>query len=126
MSIRLLGYGYGYGQMMPATYSAYNVPYQYRSLYYDTPDHYYRYAPGAIYQVDPTTSLITAVAALADRRNDGRAAASGRLWRLQCAVQYRATYYDTPDDWYRYRTAYLSGRPDDPAGDGARRLRSLT
>jgi hypothetical protein len=59
-----LGYGYGFGQTMPLSYSAYNVPYDYRPFYQDTADAYYRYAPGAIYQVDPQTSLITAVAAL--------------------------------------------------------------
>ena len=45
--------GYGVGQMLPSAYSYYNVPYQYRSMYYDTPDYSYWYAPGAIYQYDP-------------------------------------------------------------------------
>ncbi len=42
-------------------YDAYNVPYQYRSQYYDTPQNTYRYANGNIYQVDPTTRLVTAI-----------------------------------------------------------------
>ena len=62
--IPMYGYGYGYGQMLPASYSTYNVPYQYRDLYSDTADYHYRYAPGAIYQVDPSSNLITAVASL--------------------------------------------------------------
>jgi hypothetical protein len=60
----MLGYGYGYGQMMPASYSAYNVPYGYRSLYQDNNDHLYRYAPGSIYRVDAGTGLIDSIAAL--------------------------------------------------------------
>jgi hypothetical protein len=99
----LLGYGYGYGQMMPLTYSAYNVPYQYRPYYYDTSDSYYRYAPGAIYQVDPSTSLITAVAALLSPNS----LAIGQPMPIGYSAYnvpyaYRSTYYDTPNDWYRY------------------------
>jgi len=103
----LLGYGYGYGQMMPLTYSAYNVPYQYRPLYFDTADSYYRYAPGAIYQVDPTTSLITAVAALlTGGLNVGQPLPMGYS-AYNVPYQYRATYYDTPDAWYRYSNGYV-------------------
>ena len=51
--IPLYAGGYGVGQMLPSSYAYYNVPYQYRSLYYDTPDYGYWYAPGAIYQYDP-------------------------------------------------------------------------
>jgi hypothetical protein len=99
----MLGYGYGYGQMMPMTYSAYNVPYQYRPYYYDTSDAYYRYAPGAIYQVDPTTSLITAVAALLSPNSlaVGQPLPVGYS-AYNVPYDYRARYYDTPNDWYRY------------------------
>ena len=31
----------------------YNVPYDYRATYYDTPNAWYRYNNGYIYQVDP-------------------------------------------------------------------------
>jgi hypothetical protein len=104
----LLGYGYGYGQMMPLQYSAYNVPYQYRPYYYDTSDYYYRYAPGAIYQVDPTTSLITAVAALLSPNS----LAIGQPLPLGYSAYnvpyaYRSAYYDTPNDWYRYSNGYI-------------------
>src|SRR3569623_544026 len=57
-------YGYGVGQMLPASYGYYNVPYQYRSVYYDTPDYNYWYEPGAIYQVAPPSQLVTSVASL--------------------------------------------------------------
>ena len=103
----MLGYGYGYGQMMPATYSAYNVPYQYRPLYYDTSDYYYRYAPGAIYQVDPTTSLVTAVAALlTGGMTVGQPLPMGYS-AYNVPYQYRTAYYDTPNDWYRYSNGYV-------------------
>jgi hypothetical protein len=103
-----LGYGYGYGQIMPASYSAYNVPYQYRPYYYDTGDYYYRYAPGAIYQVDPTTSLITAVAALLSPNplNVGQPLPMGYS-AYNVPYAYRTTYYDTPDAWYRYSNGYI-------------------
>ena len=50
--------GYGVGQLLPASYGYYNVPYAYRSQFVDNDDYYYRYAPGAIYQVDRGTALI--------------------------------------------------------------------
>ena len=34
--IPLYDSGYGVGQMLPASYGYYNVPYQYRDMYYDT------------------------------------------------------------------------------------------
>jgi hypothetical protein len=98
----LLGYGHGFGQMMPATYSAYNVPYQYRPAFYDTPDNYYRYAPGAIYQVDPQTSLITGVAALlTNGLTVGQPLPAG-YGVYNVPYDYRTTYYDTPNAMYRY------------------------
>ena len=55
------GTNFGVGQMLPAGYDVYNVPYQYRDRYYDDDRYMYRYADGHIYQVDPTTRLISAV-----------------------------------------------------------------
>ncbi|MEO8547998.1 MAG: hypothetical protein ABI422_06490 [Sphingomicrobium sp.] len=106
--IPMYGNGYGYGQMLPASYSAYNVPYQYRSMYYDTPDSYYRYAPGAIYQVDPSSSLITAVASLLT----GNGLSVGQRMPMgygayNVPLAYRAQYYDTPDAWYRYNNGNI-------------------
>jgi hypothetical protein len=56
----LTGDQFAVGQRMPAGYDVYNVPYEYRDRYYDTPQYDYRYADGYIYQVDPTTQLIAA------------------------------------------------------------------
>jgi hypothetical protein len=48
------------GSPMPPGYDIYNVPYPYRGQYADGPDAWYRYSDGYIYQVDPTTQLVTA------------------------------------------------------------------
>jgi hypothetical protein len=48
------------GSPMPPGYDVYNVPYPYRSQYPDGPDARYRYSDGYLYQVDPTTQLVTA------------------------------------------------------------------
>jgi hypothetical protein len=60
----LAGDPWAVGQPMPAGYYAYNVPPSYRPRYYDTPDSWYRYSDGYIYQVDPTTQLVSAVISL--------------------------------------------------------------
>ena len=57
----LLTGGLAVGQPLPPSYSVYNVPLGYRDTYYDRPDAWYRYSDGYIYQVDPTTQLITAI-----------------------------------------------------------------
>jgi len=100
-------YGYGVGQMLPAGYGYYNVPYQYRSMYYDTSDYNYWYAPGAIYQVDPSSQLITAVASLlSPGLSVGQALPMGYdVYNVPYA--YRSTYYDTPNAWYRYNNGYI-------------------
>ena len=59
--VALLAGDLGVGQPLPAGYDVYNVPYAYRDEYQDTPDHWYRYNDGYIYQVDPKTRLIQAV-----------------------------------------------------------------
>lgn len=56
----LTGDTFNIGSPMPAGYDVYNVPYDYRDRYFDTPDANYRYSDGYIYQVDPTTQLIAA------------------------------------------------------------------
>jgi len=100
-------YGYGVGQVLPASYGYYNVPYQYRDMYYDTSDYNYWYAPGAIYQVDPSSQLITSVASLLSP-----GLSVGQPLPLGYDVYnvpygYRATYYDTPTAWYRYNNGYI-------------------
>jgi len=99
--------GYGVGQLLPSAYSYYNVPMQYRTLYYDTPDYGYWYAPGAIYQYDQRSSLITSVAALmAPGFTVGQALPMG-YDVYNVPYDYRATYYDTPNAWYRYNNGYI-------------------
>jgi hypothetical protein len=57
----LTGQPLNVGQRMPQGYDVYNVPYDYRDRYYDTPDMRYRYNDGYVYRVDPTTQLVTAI-----------------------------------------------------------------
>jgi hypothetical protein len=99
--------GYGVGQLLPSAYSYYNVPMQYRSLYYPTADYSYWYAPGAIYQYDPRSSMITSVAALmAPGFSVGQPLPAGYdVYNVPYA--YRSTYYDTPTAWYRYNNGYI-------------------
>jgi hypothetical protein len=99
--------GYGVGQMLPAAYSYYNVPLQYRSMYYPTADYSYWYAPGAIYQYDQRSSLITSVAALMSPGfTIGQPLPAG-YGMYNVPLAYRATYYDTPNAWYRYNNGYI-------------------
>lgn len=99
--------GYGVGQMLPSAYSYYNLPMQYRDMYYPTADYSYWYAPGAIYQYDRSSSLITSVAALMSPGfTIGQPLPVGyNMYNVPMA--YRATYYDTPNAWYRYDNGYI-------------------
>ena len=105
--IPLLDRGYGVGQMLPTSYSYYNVPYQYRSLYYDGDDYYYRYAPGAIYQVDRDSQLITSVASLLTGGLSVGQPLPPAYSAYNVPYQYRTTYFDSPDAWYRYNNGYI-------------------
>ncbi len=99
--------GYGVGQMLPSAYNYYNVPSQYRSLYYDTPDTGYWYAPGAIYQYDQRSSMITSVASLLSPGfSIGQQLPMG-YDAYNVPYDYRQTYYDTPDASYRYNNGYI-------------------
>ena len=99
--------GYGVGQMLPSAYNYYNVPMQYRDLYYPTADTSYWYAPGAIYQYDPSSSLITSVAALmSPGLTIGQPLPAG-YDVYNVPYGYRSTYYDTPNAWYRYNNGYI-------------------
>jgi hypothetical protein len=105
--IPLYAGGYGVGQYLPSSYGYYNVPYQYRDMYYNTPDHNYWYAPGAIYQVDPTTQLISAVASLlAPGFSVGQQLPAG-YGMYNVPMAYRDTYYDTSSAWYRYNNGHI-------------------
>ena len=99
--------GYGVGQLLPTAYRTYNVPTQYRSMYYNTADAGYRYAPGAIYQYDPRSSVITSVATLMSPGfSIGQPLPIGYS-AYNVPLDYRATYYDTPTAWYRYNNGYI-------------------
>jgi hypothetical protein len=106
--IPLYDRGYGIGQILPVSYSYYNVPYGYRSYYgYDDDDCLYRYAPGAIYCVDRDSRLITSIASLLTP-----GFAVGQPLPLGYDVYnvpyaYRAQYYDTPTAWYRYNNGNI-------------------
>jgi hypothetical protein len=100
-------YGYGVGQMLPTSYSYYNLPYPYRSYYSDNDDYYYRYAPGAIYQVDRDSQLISAVVSLlSGGLGVGQQLPMGYS-AYNVPLSYRDQYYDTPDNWYRYSNGYI-------------------
>jgi len=95
--------GYGY----PSSYNYYNVPDQYRSYYPDGGNMWYRYGDGAIYSVDPTTQLITGIAALlAGDLSVGQPLPSSYS-AYNVPLSYRDRYYDTPDAWYRYNDGYI-------------------
>ena len=99
--------GYGVGQLLPSAYNYYNVPMQYRDLYYDSPDRGYWYSPGAIYQYDQRSSMITSVAALLSPGFTVGQALPAGYGVYNVPYNYRATYYDTPDAWYRYNNGYI-------------------
>ncbi|HEX5238096.1 MAG TPA: hypothetical protein VFW39_06505 [Sphingomicrobium sp.] len=105
--IPLYAGGYGVGQLLPSSYAYYNVPYQYRGLYYDTASYNYWYAPGAIYQYDPRSSLITSVAALLSPGFTVGQPLPAGYGVYNVPYAYRATYYDTPNAWYRYSDGYI-------------------
>lgn len=101
-------YDYLIGQPWPVAYPGYNVPLGYQSLYYDTPQYQYRYANGAIYRVDPTSQVISALAALVS----GQPFAVGQPLPASYGIYnvplaYRDRYYDTNDAWYRYADGYV-------------------
>lgn len=99
--------GYGVGQLLPSAYNYYNVPMQYRSLYYDTPDYGYWYSPGAIYQYDQRSSMITSVASLLSPGFAIGQPLPAGYGVYNVPYDYRATYYDTPNAWYRYNNGYI-------------------
>jgi hypothetical protein len=104
----LLGGAFSTGRVLPIGYQDYNVPYAYRSLYYDTPDYMYRFGDGGIYRVDPTSQMIQAVVALLTGQDLG----VGQMLPMGYDVYnvpyaYRDTFYDTNDAWYRYDDGFI-------------------
>lgn len=101
-------YYYPVGMSYPVDYNYYNVPYQYQSFYPDGGDYWYRYGDGAIYQVNPSTGLISGISALLT----GNPFAVGQplpvgYGMYNVPFAYRDRYYDTPDAWYRYNDGYI-------------------
>jgi hypothetical protein len=105
--IPLYASGYGVGQILPSSYNYYNVPYQYRDMYSDNADTGYWYAPGAIYQYDQSSSMITSVAALLSPGFAVGQQLPMGYDAYNVPYNYRASYYDTPDAWYRYNNGYI-------------------
>ena len=101
-------YYYPVGMSYPLDYNYYNVPYQYQSFYPDGGDYWYRYGDGAIYQVNPSSGLITGIAALltGDPFAVGQPLPMGYS-AYNVPFAYRDRYYDTPDAWYRYNDGYI-------------------
>jgi hypothetical protein len=101
---------YGYypvGMAYPSPYNFYNVPMQYSSYWPDGGDNFYRYGNGAIYQVDPRTSMIQSIVALlAGDLSVGQPLPMGYS-TYNVPLAYRSQYYDTPDAWYRYNDGYV-------------------
>lgn len=101
-------YYYPVGVTYPDYFNYYNVPYQYQSFYPDGGDYMYRYGDGAIYMVDPQTQMIQGIAALLT----GAPLAVGQplpptYGVYNVPMAYRSTYYDTPQNMYRYNDGYI-------------------
>lgn len=98
----VLGQNYGVGQVLPASYSAYNVPLAYRANYIDDDDSWYRYGDGFIYEVEPYSRRVAARYPLyADDYF------VGERWPVaypdyNVPLAYRDEFYDTPQYHYRY------------------------
>ena len=106
------GYSVGYPAPTYAGYGypSYGVPYGYQDLYYADPGYNYQYANGGIYQVDPTTQLVSALVALVSGSNlgVGQVLPSG-YDAYNVPYAYRSSYYDTPNTIYRYNDGTIYG-----------------
>lgn len=100
--IPLLGGGFAVGQPLPAGFDVYNVPLQYRDVYQDTDESYYRYGDDAIYRVDAESGIIESIVALlGGGLNVGQQLPSG-FDAYNVPLDYRDEYSDTADYNYRY------------------------
>ena len=98
---------YPVGMAYPSPYNFYNVPMQYASYWPDNDDYFYRYGNGAIYQVDPQTSMIRSIVALlAGDLSVGQPLPVGYS-TYNVPLAYRDQYYDTNDAWFRYNNGYI-------------------
>jgi len=106
----MLGGAFAVRQPMPIGYNSYNVPYAYRSMYYDTPNYQYRYGSGAIYRVNPQTQMIQAVVALLTGQNLGVGEMLPAGYDVyNVPYQYRQRFVDRNDMWYRYADGNVYG-----------------
>lgn len=99
---------YAMGDPWPDTYDFYNVPYQYRSMWADRGDDCYRYdGYGAIYQVNCQTNIVSSIVSLlaGDLGVGSQLPMAYNVYNVP--MQYRSSYYDTPDAWYRYNDGYI-------------------
>ena len=100
--IPLLGGGFAVGQPIPAGYDVYNLPVQYRDVWRDSDDAYYRYGDNAIYQVDPQSGTIQSIVALlTGDMSVGETLPTG-YDAYNVPLDYRDRYYDNDDSLYRY------------------------
>lgn len=98
---------YPVGMTYPSAYNFYNVPMQYAGYWPDSGDYAYRYGNGAIYQVDPQTSMIRSIVALlAGDLSVGQPLPLGYS-TYNVPFAYRDQYADTSDNWYRYNDGYI-------------------
>lgn len=107
-AVPLLGGAFAAGNVLPGGYDVYNVPGQYRSQYYDTPENFYRYGDGGIYRVDASSGIIQGIVALLAGGGFGvgnRLPSGYGAYNLPMA--YRSQYVDGPDAMYRYNDGYI-------------------
>ena len=90
------------GQPIPAGFDSYNVPVQYRDLYRDSDDAYYRYDDNAIYQVDPGSGTVESIVALLAGGMDVGEPLPAGYDAYNLPLDYRDVYVDGDDYLYRY------------------------
>ena len=98
----LTGQNLGVGQMLPMGYDVYNVPYAYRSSYFDTDDQWYRYDDGYIYGVDPYSRMIESRYPVYGGYMVGNEWPSYAGYGYDVPDYYGDLYYDAPNYDYRY------------------------
>ncbi|UUR07227.1 hypothetical protein [Sphingomonas glaciei] len=99
---------YYVGSAYPQDYLGYyNVPVQYQPWYADNGDDYYRYADGAIYQVDRQGGVIESIVSLlAGGFGVGQQIPAG-YDAYNVPYDYRDRYVDNDEHMYRYNDGYI-------------------
>lgn len=94
---------YSVGERLSTDWSRDYMPASYRSFYTDTPNYYYRYDDnGYIYRVNRDNNLVSSlIPLLGGGFGVGQTLPTGYdIYNVP--LQYRNTYYDTSDAYYRY------------------------